>query len=136
MSQRLSREGLKALLQTHVVELAFARRNHKLGFKGQNPYMRRMLGTLDALLLQSLPGRLTLNYQIPVHPPAYNPVEHNVIFTYDLMWQEFRAVPVESTFIIAAHPTHTQKDQEKFWRFFEAFLAKMSPQDKLRFMSK
>lgn len=134
MGTKLSRDGLKALLQTHVVELYFFRRNEKHGVKGSDPFVRRFLGTLDKNLLLSLPGRLTLNYQVPTHLPAYNPVQHNVIFTWDLMWQDWRAIPVEATTVIAAHPTHTQVEQEKFWRWFNAYLAKMSAADKLRFM--
>ena len=136
MAQRLSRDGLKVLLQTHVVELFFPRRNEKHGFKGQNPFMRRMMCTLDKNLLQSLPGRLTLNYQVPINPPAYNPLEKNVVFCWDIFWQDWRALPVELVVVVAAHPVHTQKDQEKFWKFFEGYFAKMSAADKLRFMSK
>jgi hypothetical protein len=127
---QLSRDGLKQLLQTHVVEIFFVRRNEKMGF----PPTRRMLTTLDKNLLLSLPGRFTLNYQVPTHPPAYNPVQHNVIFTWDIIWQSWRAIPVEWVRVLNAMPTHTQKDQEKFWKFFEGYLAKMSPMDKLRFM--
>ena len=131
----LSRDGLKFLLQTHIVELFFVRRNEKFGFRGQNPHIRRMLCTLDAHFLQSISGRLTLNYQIPTNPPAYNPVEKNVIFVWDILWQDWRAIPVEWVRVITAIPTKTKEDQEKFWVLFESFFAKMSAADKLRFMS-
>lgn len=136
MSRRLSRDGLKTLLQTHVVELSFVRRHEKFGVRGQNPHVRRMLCTLDGNLLQSLPGRFTLNYQIPINPPAYNPIEKNVVFCWDILWQDWRAIPVEYVIVITAIPVHTQKDQEKFWTLFEGFFAKMSAADKLRFMAK
>ena len=131
----LSRDGLRKLLQTHVVELTFVRRHEKFGAKGQNPYSRRMLCTLDATFLQSLAGRFTLNYQIPSHPPAYNPLAHNIVFVWDILWQDWRAIPVEMVVAVNAMPVHTKKDQENFWRFFEGYLAKMSPADKLKFMA-
>ena len=134
MAKKLSRDGLKALLQLHVVEIVIIRRNEKHGVMGSDPFIRRMLCTLDKNLLQSLAGRLTFNYQMATHPPAYNPVQKNVVFAWDLLWQDWRAVAVEGTIVVAAHPTHTNEDQLKFWTFFNAYLAKMSPMQKMQFM--
>lgn len=127
---KLSRSGLQTLLRESVAEIFFVRRNEKLGF----PQTRRMMCSLDKNLLNSLAGRLTLHYQVPTQPPAYNPLEKNVLFVYDLLWQDWRAIPCESTYVINAMPTHTKTAQDKFWKFFEAYLAKMSAADKLKFM--
>lgn len=127
---RISRDGLRLLLSRSVVELGFTRRNEKAGW----PQFRRMLCTLDRNLLNSLAGRTVFNFYNPNHPPPYDTRAYNLLTTYDLLWQSWRNIPVESANIINAIPTHTKQDQDKFWALFEAQFRKMSPNDKIRFM--
>ena len=126
----LSVDGFRRLCETHVVEALFTRRHEKAGW----PWGRRILCTLDRNLLLSLPGRVTLNFYVPTHPPAYIAKAFNLVVTWDIMWQAWRAIPVESLNIISALPTHTKADQGKFWTLFAARLAVMTPQEKMEFM--
>ena len=128
---RLSAPGFKALLMLNVVECAFIRRHKKAGWQ---PH-RRMLCTLDRNLLNSLPGRVSLNFTNPIHPPPYPASAHNLVVTWDLFWQDWRAVPVESVDVVSVMPSHTKGEQNVFWAYFSAFLTRLSPQDKKAFMN-
>lgn len=128
---RISRTGFIQLLQQNVVEAAFIRRHDK---KGWQPH-RRILCTLDRNLLNSLPGRVSLNFTNPVYPPPYPTAAYNLVTTWDIMWQDWRNVPVESLDIVTVIPSHTKGQQNVFWAYFSAFLSKLSPQDKKAFMN-
>lgn len=127
---KLSYNGLMTLMQNHVVELLFIRRHEKEGW----PIGRRMLCTLDRNLLKSLAGRVTLNFRAPTHPPPYVARAYNLVVTWDIFWQDWRAIPVDSVVVVAFFPTHNKKDQDKFWAYFEARFHQMSAQDKVAFM--
>jgi hypothetical protein len=129
---KLSVNGLQAMMQKSVVELVFIRRHEKQGW----PLGRRMLCTLDKALLLSLPGRMTLNFRNPTHPPPYNAKAYNLVVTWDIFWQDFRAIPVDSVQVVSFFPTHTKKEQEKFWAYFSARFQNMTASDKEAFMKK
>lgn len=126
----ISAQGLKQLLQSNVAELSFIRRHEKYGW----PAGRRMLCTLDRNLLLSLPGRMTLNFKVPSHPPAYPAEAYNLVCVFDLFWQNWRMIPTETTNIVTVIPSHTKKQQDEFWKYFSASLQYMSAQDKEKFM--
>jgi len=128
---RLSPIGFQQLLQQNVVECAFIRRHQK---KGWQPH-RRMLCTLDKNLLNSLPGRISLNFTNPVYPPPYPAAAHKLVVVWDLFWQDWRAVPMESIDVVTVIPSHTKGQQNVFWAYFSTFLSKLSPQDKKAFMN-
>lgn len=129
---KLSYDGLFKVLSSSVVELLFTRRIPKWGW----PAGRRMLCTLDLKLLLSLPGRITLNYKVPTHPPPYVAKEHNLIVVFDIFWQDWRAIPVDSVLVVSMVKTTNKKEQEKFWEYFRARFQEMSAADKINFMRK
>ena len=112
---RVSQGQLLALLESNVLELRFYRRRSKLGW----PPTRRMLVTNDSKLLNSAPGRLALHFKPPTHAPAYDWQSKNLACGFDLMWQEYRMVPVESCDIVTIIPT---SPPEKFWNYFNIYL--------------
>ena len=128
---RVSAIGFQQLLQQNVVEAHFVRRHKKAGWKPT----RRMLCTLDRNLLNSMAGRVALNFTNPVYPPPYPAKAYNLVVVWDLFWQNWRAVPAETLDIVTVIPTHTAKQQEFFWAYFSQFLAKLSAQDKQAFMN-
>jgi hypothetical protein len=79
---------------------------------------------------------MTLNYRVPTQPPPYNPKAYNLVITWDIFWQDYRAIPVESVQVISFHPTHNKADQEKFWQYFSARFQNMTASDKTAFMKK
>lgn len=128
---RLSALGFKQLLQQNVVEAHFTRRIPKAGWRAT----RRMLCTLDKNLLNSMAGRVALNFNNPVHPPAYPVQAYNLTTVYDLFWQDWRNVPAETLDVVSVIPSHTKPQQDAFWAYFSTFLARLTPQDKEAFMN-
>lgn len=128
---KVSALGFKQLLQSNVVEAAFVRRHEKAGWKPT----RRILCTLDRNLLSSMAGRVALNFNNPTHPPPYPAQAYNLVVVYDLMWQDWRAVPAETLDVVTVIPSHTKAQQDQFWAYFSAFLSKLTPQNKMAFMN-
>ena len=124
---RVSQGQLLALMEKNVLELRFYRRNPKFGWNAT----RRMLVTNDGQILNSAPGRLALHFKPPTHMPVYNWRMKNLACGFDLMWQSYRMVPVESCDIVTIIPTHPP---EKFWNYFNLYLQAMTPTDKIQFM--
>ena len=137
----LSREGLWKVAKVNVLEIRFVRRD-----KNRKPRQRRMLMTLDPLLLNSHAGKKILNFRKPNFPPAYDAASKNLLFVWDIVMQDWRAVPVESTVIVRAIPTRspknpnndiqTRKAQADWWEFFNSTILKMTPGQKSAFMDR
>jgi hypothetical protein len=123
---KLSRDGLKRLALTNVVEIKFVRRD-----KTRLPKTRRMFMTLDVMLLNSTLGKKVLRFKKPVNMPSYNAATKNLLFVWDIIMQGWRAVPIESTVVIHAESTRPQKN---FWDFFNKTLKNMTPSQKASFM--
>ena len=137
----VARESLKRLAYTNVGEIVFTRRD-----KNRMPTVRRMLLTLDPLLLNSAMGKAVLRFRKPTKPPAYNAASKNLLFVWDIIMADWRAVPCESTRIVAdgVIPTRSQKNithtgenrkaQQDFWEYFNNSIAKWTPQKKAQYM--
>lgn len=125
---RVSQGQLLALMESNVLELRFYRRNPKQGWNAA----RRMLVTTDRQILDTAPGHLALHFKPPTHAPAYNWRVKNLACAWDLFWQDYRMIPVESCDVITIIPT---RPPEKFWDYFNLYLQAMSPSDKIQFMN-
>ena len=128
----LSYYGLKKLLESNVVELSFIRRNKKQGW----PMNRRMLCTNSFKLLGSMGGRMALNFQVPTQFPPYDPKEEDLVITWDIFMQDFRSIPIEAVFVVAAIPVKTQKEIDTFWEYFDKMIRPMTSDQKKTFMRK
>lgn len=126
---RLSQHGLLSLVQQNIVELKFIRRREKIGW----PMHRRALVTNNFQLLNSAPGKVALHFKPPMHQPPYPWIMYNLVCCWDLMWQDYRQIPVESCDIITVIPT---APPEMFWNYFNQYLQSLSPQQKVEFMQK
>lgn len=129
---KLSRAGLEQILAQAVVELKFPRRR----LKKNRPAFRRMLCSNDFELLNSMAGRTALNFQPPTHPPPYGILHYSsygLVCTWDLFMQDWRMFGADSCDVITIMPT---KPPEKFWAYFNVYLAKMGPGDKMAFMDR
>ena len=125
---RLSRNGLYALLHRHAAELRFHRRHEKPGWKDH----RRILCTNDKLLLTSKAGTGILNYVTPHGSPPYDAAAHNLVIAWDIFQQNWRAIGCEEVEVISVIKT---TPPEQFWHYFNTFIIKMTPQEKLSFMN-
>ena len=126
---RLGRTALAILLQRNVVELRFIRRHAKFN----HPPHRRMLCTNDKVLLLSAPGKMILNFERPIGSLPYDAGQHNLVITYDIMMQNWRAIPCESVEVIAVVKTNPPSH---FWDYFMKSIAPMSGMQKLQFNDK
>lgn len=129
---KATRPFLYSALQNNVVELRFARRHMKPGWKGY----RRMLCTNAMHILNSAPGRLALHFKPPSQPPPFNPNSFNLVTTWDLFWQEYRNINCDQCDVITMMPVVSKEDIDKFWNYFNMYLESMSPGDKVNFMNK
>jgi len=139
----LSRDALKRLALTNVVEIIFTRRD-----KDRRPRTRRMLMTLDPLLLNSALGKKVLRFRAPRFQASYNAASKNLLIVWDIIMQDWRSVPLEGTRIIPTGviPTRSQKNinntlenkkaQQTFWEYFNGTILKWTPAQKSVFMDK
>lgn len=125
---RVSQGQLLALLESNVLELRFFRRRSKPGWNDA----RRMLVTNDRQILDTAPGQIALHFKPPTHTPPYNWRMKNLACGWDLFWQSYRMIPVESCDIVTVIPT---RPPEKFWNYFNLYLQAMSPSEKIAFMN-
>jgi hypothetical protein len=124
----LSVGGLKKLCSSNVVELKFVRRN-----KLRIPPTRRMLCTLDSTLLNSTLGKEILNFKPPRYSPPYNAASKNLVVVWDVIMQDWRAIPADSCEVVTAIST---KPVSTFWKYFNTVLSKMTTTQKKGFMDK
>ena len=117
---------LARLLQENVLELKFIRRRPK---PGASP-TRRMLCTNARMLLDSAEAREALHYTPSRQPPKFNPRAKNLVIVWDIFMQDYRTVNVDSCDVISQIPAN-----DEFWKYFNEVLYKMTPEQKLTFMS-
>ena len=118
--------NLRNVLEGNVAEIKFQRRKAKPGF----PLERRMLCTHSYNLLNSAKGRTALNFKPTSNSPGYNPTGKNLILTWDIFMQDYRAINMDRCELISVIPAN-----EEFWQYYTQKLKELSPQEKLAFMS-
>lgn len=129
---RLSYSGLAGLLEQNIVEVRFNRRNVKSGWNDT----RRMLCTNSTSLLNSTPGRIALNFVPPKGGYlTFDPRRKNVVITWDLMFQAYRCVSLDTHDIVAVIPVRNIEEIEAFWEYFNQALQPMTTYDKVGFMN-
>ena len=129
VKMNVSRDGLKVLLNENILEIRFIRRRQK---GGQLP-SRRMICTNSKSLLNNIGGKIALKFDPPHGPPPYDPNQHNLVFAWDIMMAQYRAIPAESADVVAVMPLKTKEDMDKFWQYFTEFLAKLRPIERVGF---
>ena len=117
---------LKNLLESNVCEIKFSRRRPKPG----EPLTRRMLCTNSFILLNSVNGKILLNYKQPLRMPKFNPSNKNIIITWDIFMQDFRCISMDACELIQTIPGN-----DEFWNYFNEKLRFMSAAEKERFMN-
>ena len=124
-----SKESLIQLLNENVVEVVFSRRSD-----GND---RRMLCTNSKILLNSIAGKIALGYKPPKGVGLnYSPSAKGLVVTWDIFWQDFRQVPIETANVITAIPLKSEEDLNNFWEYFDRKLQNMSSFEKVGFMGK
>ena len=122
---KVTLSSLKNILQTNACEIAFTKRRPKPGDR----LVRNMLCTLDNSILNSVNGRITLNYKPPSGAPKYNPESKNLLLVWDIIMQSWRMVSMESCEIINTIPGN-----DEFWEYFNERIINMTGDEKLNYM--
>lgn len=121
---KVSLASLRTILQSNVCEIIFERRRLKPGDLPR----RKMLCTLDKSILNSVNGRITLNYSPPSQPPKYNPFVRNLLPVWDIIMQDWRMVSMDNCQIINTIPG------DEFFEYFNENIYPMSPEEKRGYM--
>lgn len=121
----VSLTSLKSVLQNNVCEIKFARQRLKPG----RPNTRRMLCTNAQGVLNSVNGRVTLNYRPASRPPTFNPNQKNLVIAWDIFMQNYRCINCNSCDLITSIPAGPA-----FWDYFRNNLMKLTPAQKIAFM--
>jgi hypothetical protein len=120
----IGRASLYQKLQTNVCDLKFIRRIPKAG----KPPYRRMLCTNNSVLLNSVNGKVILNFNSPSNPPEYNTASENVIVTWDIIMQDWRTINCNSVDLLVDY------NENEFWDFYNKTLSKLTTSEKIIFM--
>ena len=117
---------LDSLLLNNVCEVRFPRR---IILAGQAP-TRRMLCTMSQTLLNSINGRISLNYFPPKGPPKPYLGPDHLSVGWDIIMQDYRNINMNSCDLIQEIPADDQ-----FWEYFNENIYPMSPAQKFNFMN-
>ena len=121
----VSLTSLKPLLQNSACEIKFTRRRPRPG----KPAFRRMLCTTAPLILNTIEGRITLNYRPTSGRLKFNPDQKNLAVVWDIFMQDYRCVNCDSCDLITTIPAG-----EPFWKYFKDNLMKLSTAQKVSYM--
>ena len=122
---KVSLSSLKNILQNNVCEIAFTKRRPKPGDR----LVRNMICTLDNSILNSVNGRITLNYKPTTGAPKYNPESKNLLPVWDILMQNWRMVNMDSCELIKTIPGN-----DDFWKYFNENIITMTGDAKLNYM--
>lgn len=125
-NRKMPQGNLYNTLLNNVVELRFVRRRPVKGLSNT----RRMLCTNCSHILNSINGRMVLNYRAPSSLPAYDPTQLGLIITWDILMQDFRQVSQETCSIIKVIP-----GTDEFWKYFNEQIITMTTYQKVAFMN-
>lgn len=121
----VSTTSLRPILQNAACEIKFARRRPVPG----KSIFRRMLCTNSNTILNSIDGRITLNYKPSTKAPKYDPNAKNLIIVWDLLMQDYRCINCDNCDLITTIPAG-----EAFWTYFKENIMTLSIQQKIQFM--
>ena len=122
---KISLSSLRGMLMTHVCDVRFVRKIPKPGY----PSTRRMLCTNSADLLNSIDGKMALNYRSPKGARRINEAQSNIARTWDIIMQDYRSINMDSCQLISTIPAN-----DLFWNYFTEKLTNMNASQKIAFM--
>ena len=125
--QKLNRIRLQTLLTTNVCEIVFVRRSPERA-PGKAP-TRRMLCCNSMDLLNSINGKLSLNFHLPNGPKQLDEAKHNIVVVWDIFMQDYRNVSTDNVYLVKKIPA-----DDTFWEYYNKNLLQMSAEEKMQFM--
>ena len=125
--QRLNRQSVIINGERNALMLLIRRRHPK---KGWDEYRRMLCTKFPSPILLQPDISKALNYTRPTNPQPYNPVPKNLVFVWDIIKQEHRAVNCNQCFVEAYVPL----DKDNFLSFFKDWLSKLNAVQKMQWM--
>ena len=122
----IQKATLDSLLLDNVCEIRFPRRI----IKPDQASTRRMLCKKSLSLLNSVNGRLSLNYFAPKGPPKNYLGPDNLAVAWDILMQDYRNINMNQCDLIQQIPAN-----DDFWIYFNENIYPMSSSQKLNFMN-
>jgi hypothetical protein len=121
-----SQSALNNLLLSNVLDIRFTRR---IPVGGKAP-TRRMLCTKSYDLLNTINGKVVLNYQPPRHAKQIDEAITNTCIVWDILMQDYRVVSADQVDVLREIPAN-----DSFWKIFNEEIYPMTPEQKLNFMN-
>lgn len=122
---KVNRAELESKLLHTVCDIRFVRRHPD----SQRPPTRRMICTKSYELLQSVDGRVKLNYRPPIHFTTADPIRQNLVVVWDILMQDYRNVSMDGCTLLQEIPI------ADFWKYYNEVLYPMQPEDKIALMN-
>ena len=116
--------SLTDLLLNNVLDVKFVRRHPK-----GDSVVRRMLCTKSFELLNSVNGRVVLNYKPPKKQKQLNEEKNAAVVVWDIIMQDYRVVPVDSMQVI-----NKIAADDTFWEYFNNEIYTMTLEQKKGYM--
>jgi len=119
-------QTLETLLLNNVLDLRFTR---KIPVAGK-PATRRMICTKSFELLNSINGKIVLNYIPPKHGKQINEAATNTCVVWDVLMQNYRVVSADQVDVLREMPAN-----DEFWKTFNNEIYPMTTDQKINFMN-
>ena len=119
-------QTLETLLLNNVLDLRFTR---KIPVAGK-PATRRMICTKSYELLNSINGKIVLNYIPPKHGKQINEATTNTCVVWDVLMQNYRVVSADQVDVLREMPAN-----DEFWKTFNTEIYPTSTDQKINFMN-
>ena len=130
MASGVDMQALSSALAQNVLIVRFDPRGGSRGW-------RRMLCTNNMEFLHSTVGTVTLKYNYSFGVGLkYNPWEHGLVVAWDILYQNWRQIPIESARVEHAVSLNPDDGYEEFLKYYYRMLDNMDSWDKMRFMGK
>lgn len=121
LKMKINKEVLDIKLRDGACKVKFLRKRPVNG----KPITRTMWCTKDWEMLNSMRGKVTLNYRPPRGEKHVHESSHNVLIVWDIIMQDYRTINMGECELI-----REVGGNDEFWKFFEKELAILTSEDK------
>jgi hypothetical protein len=118
-------DTLENLLLNNVLDVRFVRR---IPIPGKAP-TRRMLCTKSYDLLNTVNGKVVLNYKPPKTGKQFSERSEGAVVVWDILMQDYRVVSAEHVQVINKIPA-----DDSFWEYFNKNIYVLNTEQKITFM--
>ncbi len=122
---KINLSSLKNVVLRNVADVRFVRKRPKPGAAST----RRMLCTNSYSLLNSMDGKVTLNYRAPRKGKTVNEEKNNILIVWDVLMQDYRCINTAQCDLVTTIP------EPEFWNYFTQYIQPLTPEEKVGYMN-